>query len=140
MDFKNISGIPNIPSFKGVEPKFNVMDGKLEALKELNDQQVSAVNEVLSFLTDQSNIAERQFKTSRNLILATILIMIFQIGYAVWTNSESNSIQSSLTKIVDTQSKQSESVSRMSLNLLDLQNQVQILEQENARLNQQNGK
>ena len=140
MDFKNISGIPNIPSFKGSNPKFNVMDGKLGALKELNDQQVNAVNEVLRFLTDQSNIAERQFKTSRNLILATILIMIFQIGYAVWTNSESNSIQSNLTKIVDTQSKQSESVSRMSLNLLDLQNQVRILEQENVRLNQQNGK
>jgi len=63
--------------------------------------------------------------------------MILQIGYAVWTNFESNSIQNNLTKIIDTQSQQSEVISRMSLNLLDLENQVQTLEQENARLNQE---
>ena len=57
--------------------------------------------------------------------------MILQIGYAIWTNSESNTKQNSLTKIIDTQSKQSEVISRMSLNLLDLQNQVRTLEQEN---------
>ena len=94
-------------------------------------------NNILTFLKEQSKNAERQFKTSRNLIIATIIIMILQIGYAVWTNSESNSRQNNLTKIIDTQSQQSEVISRMSLNLLDLENQVRTLEQENARLNQE---
>lgn len=91
---------------------------------------------ILKFLTSQSETAERQFRTSRNLIIATIFIMLFQIGYAIWSNSETNSIQNNLTKIIDTQSQQSEVISRMSLNLLDLQNQVRTLERENARLNQ----
>lgn len=140
MDIKNIGWIPQIPDFKGATPNFDATSDKIGALKELNDKQIIAVKEVLGFLEAQSSIAERQFKTSRNLIIATILIMILQIGYAVWTNSGSNSRQSNLTKIIETQSKQSESISNMSLNLLDLQNQVRILEQENARLNQQNGK
>lgn len=93
-------------------------------------------SKILAFLTQQSNNAKKQFIVSRNLIIATIVIMILQIGYAVWTNYESNSKQSSITKIIDTQSQQSEVISRMSLNLLDLQNQVRTLEQENARLNQ----
>ncbi len=90
--------------------------------------------QILGFLTEQSETAEKQFTTSRNLILATIVIMILQIGYAVWTNSESNSKQNNLTTIIELQSKQSETISRMSLNLLDLQNQVQTLEQENELL------
>lgn len=62
--------------------------------------------------------------------------MILQIGYAVWSNYETNSTQNNLKKIIDTQSQQSEGISRMSLSLLDLQNQVRTLEQENERLNQ----
>ena len=62
--------------------------------------------------------------------------MILQIGYAIWTNSQSNSIQNNLTKLIDIQSQQSEVISRMSLNLLDLQNQVQILEKENNKLSE----
>ena len=62
--------------------------------------------------------------------------MFLQIGYAVWSNYETNSTQNNLKKIIDTQSQQSEGISRMSLSLLDLQNQVRTLEQENERLNQ----
>ena len=91
-------------------------------------------NNILTFLKEQSKTAERQFKTSRNLILATIIIMILQVGYAFWTNYESNSNRNNLTKIIDTQSQQSEVISRMSLNLLNLQNQVRTLEQENVLL------
>ena len=91
---------------------------------------------ILGFLTAQSETAEKQFKTSRNLIIATIVIMLLQIGYAIWTNYESNSKQNNLKTIIELQSQQSEAISRMSLNLLDLQNQVQTLEQENALLNQ----
>jgi hypothetical protein len=91
---------------------------------------------ILSFLSEQSQIANRNFKTSRNLILVTIIIMFLQIGYAVWSNYETNSTQNNLKKIIDTQSQQSEGISRMSLSLLDLQNQVRTLEQENERLNQ----
>jgi len=93
-------------------------------------------SKILVFLTQQSNNAKKQFIVSRNLIIATIVIMILQIVYGVWTNYESNSKQNSLIQIIDTQSQQSEVISRMSLNLLDLQNQVRILEEENAKLNQ----
>ena len=92
--------------------------------------------EILGFLTIQSETAGKQFKTSRNLILATIIIMILQIAYAVWTSSESNLKQNNLTTIIELQSQQSETISRMSLNLLDLQSQVRTLEQENELLNQ----
>ena len=112
-------------------PKYKVEAPKLE----FRDPDLVS-KEILGFLTSQSETAEKQFKTSRNLIIATIFIMILQIGYAIWTNSESNSRRNNLTKIIDTQSKQSETISRMSLNLLDLQSQVRTLEQENARLNQ----
>jgi hypothetical protein len=113
---------------KALTPNFEALLGDIRDPDE-------ATNNILLFLQSQSQIAVRQFKTSRNLILATIIIMIFQIGYAVWTNYESNSKQNSLTKIIDTQSQQTEVISRMSLSLLDLENQVRTLEQENARLN-----
>ena len=90
--------------------------------------------EILSFLKKQSDNAEEQFKTSKNLVIITILIMIFQIGYAVWFNKKSNHKQNNLTKIIETQLKQSETISQMSLNLLDLQNQVSNLEKEKIEL------
>ncbi|KAF9657665.1 MULTISPECIES: hypothetical protein [Tenacibaculum] len=93
-------------------------------------------NNILTFLREQSKNAERQFKTSRNLIIATIAIMILQIFITGFSISISNSEQNNLTEIIDTQSKQSEVISRMSLSLLDLGNQVRTLKQENARLNQ----
>jgi hypothetical protein len=125
---KNInSNIFNISKFE--PPKIN--PGIFMDLRDPDE----ATNNILAFLQEQSNIAKRQFKTSRNLILATIIIMILQIGYAAWSNFESNSIQNNLTKIIDTQSQQFEAISRMSLNLLHLENQVQTLEQENERLN-----
>ncbi|MAO07767.1 MAG: hypothetical protein CL596_03550 [Alteromonas sp.] len=117
-------------------PKFDPPQINPEIFMDLRDPD-EVTNNILTFLKEQSKNAERQFKTSRNLIIATIIIMILQIGYAVWTNSESNSRQNNLTKIIDTQSQQSEVISRMSLNLLDLENQVRTLEQENARLNQE---
>lgn len=120
-------------------PKHNITPINYEAFSNLKDPD-EVTRQILEFLTEQSENAERQFKTSRNLIIATIFIMILQIGYAVWTNSESNSIQNNLIKVIDTQSQQSEVISRMSLNLLDLENQVQTLEQENARLSQENSK
>lgn len=117
-------------------PKFEPPQINPEIFRDLRDPD-EATNNILAFLQEQSRTAERQFKTSRNLILATIIIMILQIGYAIWTSSESNSIQNNLTKIIDTQSQQSESISRMSLNIIALENQVRTLEQENARLNQE---
>ncbi|RCS28224.1 hypothetical protein DUT90_01185 [Polaribacter sp. WD7] len=122
----NIStNVGSIPEFKG---------SNIGNLEFRNPDKFT--KRILKFLTSQSETAERQFKTSRNLIIATIVIMILQIGYAVWTNFESNSKQNNLIKIIDTQSKQSETISHMSLNLFDLQNQVRTLEQENAQLNQ----
>lgn len=107
-------------------PKIEPIQINPEFLVDLRDPD-KATNNILTFLQHQSVSAEKQFKTSRNLILATIIIMILQIGYAVWTNYESNSKQNNLTKIIDTQSQQSEVISRMSLSLLDLQNQLQAL-------------
>ena len=123
MDFKKIF---NIPKFE--QPQINP-----EIFMDLRDPD-EVTNNILTFLKEQSKTAERQFKTSRNLILATIIIMILQVGYAFWTNYESNSNRNNLTKIIDTQSQQSEVISRMSLNLLNLQNQVRTLEQENVLL------
>ncbi|MBD0833554.1 hypothetical protein [Aestuariibaculum sediminum] len=128
--FKNINtNIFNVPKYE--MPQINP-----EAFADLRDPD-EVTRQILGFLTTQGENAEKQFKTSRNLIIATIVIMILQIGYAVWTNSESNSRQYNLTKIIDMQSQQSEVISRMSLNLLDLENQVRTLEQENAQLNQE---
>lgn len=121
MDFKNLFNIPKY------EPKMPNIELDLRDPDEVT-------NKILSFLQQQSRTAEIQFRTSRNLILATIVIMILQIGFAFWINYESNSKQNSLNKIIETQSQQSEVISRMSLNLLDLQNQAQTLEKENSRL------
>lgn len=114
-------------------PKFEVPQINPEIYKDLRDPD-EVTNNILTFLQKQSKSAERQFKTSRNLIIATIVIMIFQIGYAVWTNSESNIRQNNLVKIIEMQSQQSETISRMSLNLLNLEKQVQVLKQENKLL------
>ena len=116
--------------------KFTRSDINPEIYQDLRDPD-EVTNNILAFLNEQNENAEKQFKTSRNLIIATIVIMILQIGYAVWTNSESNTKQNNLTKIIETQSQQSQAISRMSLNLLDLESQVRILEQENVRLTQE---
>ena len=92
--------------------------------------------QILGFLTTQAENARKQFKTSRNLIIVTIVIMILQIIIAGVSIALSISEQNNLTKLIDMQSQQSEVISRMSLNLLDLQVQVQTLEQENEQLNQ----
>ena len=120
----NTNDVKNILNFK---PKANNVD-----LEYLDPHEVTT--KILSFLSNQSLISEKQFKTSKYLIISTIIIMIFQIGYAIWFNNKSNHKQSSLTKIIEIQSKQSETISRMSLNLLDLQNQVSILEKEKIKL------
>lgn len=108
---------PNIPDFDFKDPD-------------------EVTSKILVFLNEQSENAKKQFIVSRNLIIVTIVIMILQICYAFWINYESNSKQNNLTKIVDTQSRQSEIISRMSLSLLDVQHQVLTLEKENARLSQ----
>ena len=117
-------------------PKFDPPQINSEILMDLRDPD-EVTNNILTFLREQSSNAEKQFKTSRNLIIATIVIMILQIVISGVSIVLSNSEQNNLTKIIDTQSQQSEVISNMSLNLLDLQNQVQALEQENALLNQE---
>ena len=122
----DLSSIGNIFKHSEVKiPDFNVL--------EFNDPH-EVTNKILTFLQSQSEIAERQFKTSRNLIIATIIIMSLQIFIAIITTNQSNYRQNNLTTIIETQAQQSEIISRMSLNLLDLQNQVQTLEQENESL------
>ncbi len=116
-------------------PKFERPHVNPELYMNLRDPD-EVTNNILTFLREQSKNAERQFKTSRNLIIATIAIMILQIFITGFSISISNSEQNNLTEIIDTQSKQSEVISRMSLSLLDLGNQVRTLKQENARLNQ----
>ncbi len=116
-------------------PKFELPQINPEIFKDLRDPD-EVTNNILSFLKEQGKMADRQFKTSRNLILATILIMIVQIGLAFWSNSELNSKQRSLNQLIETQSQQSETVSEMALSLVDLQNQVQLLEKENKELNE----
>lgn len=59
-----------------------------------------------------------------------ILLKLTAVSIALSISEQNN-----LTKLIDTQSQQSEVISRMSLNLLDLENQVRTLEQENERLN-----
>jgi hypothetical protein len=93
-----------------------------------------ATNNILSFLQSQSEIAEKQFKISRNLIFATIIIMILQVCFAFWFNYSNHNKQSELIKLIEIQSKQTEAISQMSLSLLDLQNQVQNLEKQNEVL------
>ena len=127
--FKNLNFRVNIPKYEMPKPN---LDFILEDMRDPDE----TTKKILSFLSEQSQIANRNFKTSKKLILVTIIIMFLQIGYAVWSNYETNSTQNNLKKIIDTQSQQSEGISRMSLSLLDLQNQVRTLEQENERLNQ----
>ncbi|MCK0137433.1 hypothetical protein [Arenibacter sp. S6351L] len=132
MNFNDFFNIPKFDISKFDWP--NMRPPELISMEELNEKQITAVNDVLDFLKEQSNIANRQFKTSRNLIWATIFIMILQIGYSYWSSRETNSKQSNLTKIIETQSVQSETISQMSLRLLDLQAQVQTLEKEKQEL------
>ncbi len=111
----------NIPKFKS--PQINH-----EIFLNLHDLH-EVTKQILGFLGEQSKTAERQFKTSRNLIIATIFIMLLQIVIAGIDIIHSNSAQYNVTKVIEIQSQQSEVISRMSMNLLDLENQVLTLEQ-----------
>ena len=99
----------------------------------IKDESIT-LKKILLIIDQQSETSKNQYKTSKNLVIVTIIIMIVQIGYSVWTNSESKNRQSSLTKIIETQSTQSELISRMSLNLLYLENQVNELKKKNDSL------
>lgn len=111
-------------------PRFDpIPTPNLDHLLDLRDPD-EVTNNILTFMQSQSNVAQRQFKISKNLIITTIFIMILQIVIAGFSIALSNSEQNNLTKIIETQLQQSEVISRMSLSLLDLQNQVKILEKE----------
>ena len=118
--------------FKSVSPSVNF--DNIISIKDLSQEQIDSFNNILEFMKEQGKTANKQFTVSRNLVIATIIIMFLQIGYSVWSSSESNSIQKNITKIIESQSKQFEAISNMSSNLLRLQNQVRILEQENELL------
>ena len=62
--------------------------------------------------------------------------MVFQIVIAGIDIVQSNLKQNTLIKIIDTQLQQSEKLSQTSLNLLDLQSQVQTLKKENVLLSE----
>ncbi len=124
----------NIPMFN--IPKFDPPKINPELFMDLRDPD-EVTNNILDFLKTQSTNAEKQFKTSRNLIIITIVIMILQIVIAGVSIALSSTEQNNLTKIIEMQSQQSETISSMSLNLIDLENQVRTLEQENARLNKE---
>ncbi len=126
--FKNLGFNINIP--KNEMPKPN-LDFILENMRDPDE----TTKKILDFLSEQSRIAEKQFKTSRNLIFSTIIIMLLQIFISIYSFIQTDDKQNNLNTIIELQSKQSETISRMSLSLLDLENQVQTLEQENARLN-----
>lgn len=124
MDIRNI--------LKTSDYKLEIPNNDL-ILKELKDPEEATKN-ILYFLKSQSAIANRQFKTSRNLIIATILMMFLQIiisAVSINQTKEKNNTQERLTEM---QLKQSKVISHMTLDLLDLQNQIKNLEDKNDSL------
>ena len=119
--------------FSKITSEFKFID-PLKKSKKLSKKQLKKQSDLLDFSMQQGETADRQFKTSRNLIRFSLFIMIVQIFIAGFDIYQSNLKGSSLTTIVEIQSQQSETISNMSLNLLDLQSQVRNLEQENAQL------
>jgi hypothetical protein len=135
----NVGNIPNLQT-RNTEfdlSKLNTRNFKspLEKSENLSKKQLEKQSELLDFLILQNLNSEKQYKVSRNLIIVSIFLVLFQIFYSIYSENKPNKIQNELSRIVETQSKTSEAISNTSLNLLDLQNQVQILEKENAQLN-----
>jgi hypothetical protein len=128
----------NFPKFPKFEPhslhinKPEIYESIINDIEYIDPHEVT--NKIYDFLKYQSDITYKQFKTSRNLIIATIIIMLIQISIASIDIFLSYSEQKDSTKLIETQSLQSEAISRMSLDLLDLQNRVQTLEKEKSEL------
>jgi hypothetical protein len=109
-------------------PIFNVTDPKTELqidIRNLIDQQLKT-SEI------QSKTSDKQYRVSIFLTVTAIIISFIPLVKELIF--EKPNYTESITRIIDTQLQQSETISNMSIYLLDLRNQVQTLEKENEIL------
>ena len=123
-------------SFRKSKPKRKIDIPKFDLLKPDEKLQVEIrdlINTQLKTAELQSKTSDIQYKVSLFLTITAIIISLIPLIKDLFF--EKTNYNESITRIIEMQSKQSETISNMSTYLLDLQNQVQTLEKENARLN-----
>lgn len=97
--------------------------------------------EILTFLkensAEQSETAIRQFRTSKRLTYLVIGISIISIipivKELIWSN-QNKTLSEYILKIEEVNKQNTKVISELSIRLLDLQNQVQILEKQNGEI------
>jgi len=109
-------------------PTFDLLSGSEKTQIEIRD----LIDSQLKTAEIQSKTSDKQYKVSIFLTIAAIIISLVPIATELLVDKPNYS--ESINRIIDTQSKQSETISEMSTYLLDLQNQVRTLEKENERL------
>jgi|TARA_B110000240_G_C13252428_1_gene348051 hypothetical protein len=106
----------------------------LESVDKTNKEQLHNIKDTLFFLRAQGKKANKQFKTSKNLVIISLILMLFQIFHSFWVDNKYNERLNNTNKVFEMKLKSFETISQMSLNLLDLHNQVRILEKQNEQL------
>jgi hypothetical protein len=109
-------------------PTFNVIDTKTELQVDIRN----LIHEQLKTAELQSKTSDKQYKFSVFLTITAIIISFIPLVKELMF--EKANYTESIIRIIDTQSQQSETISNMSIYLLNLQNQVRTLEKENKQL------
>jgi uncharacterized membrane protein (DUF106 family) len=109
-------------------PTYNTIDPKTKLQVDIRN----LIHEQLKTAELQSKTSDKQYKFSVFLTITAIIISFIPLIKEVVF--EKSNYTESIIRIIDTQSQQSETISNMSIYLLDLRNQVQALEKENELL------
>lgn len=112
-------------------PTYDLLRGSEKTQIEIRD----LIDSQLKTAEIQSKTSDKQYKVSIFLTVAAIIISLVPITTELFVDKPN--YNESIIRLTESQSKLTEKVSDMSTYLLDLQNQVQILEKENARLNKE---
>ena len=105
-------------------------------IKQIKQQQ-EIIKTMKEISNEQSLISQKQSKTTNGLMLVSLLLTAITIIFMVkdFINKNNNKVLIEKTiQLIDKESENTKIISRLSKNLLDLQNQVQILEKQNVKL------
>jgi len=115
-------------------PTFDILNTDEKTHIEIRD----LINTQLKTAKLQSKNSDKQYKVSVFLTITAIIISIIPLVKGVFFKEPN--YNESIIQIIETQSKQSETISNISIYLLDLQNQVRTLEKENEQLKEKKEK
>ncbi|AUC84769.1 hypothetical protein CW731_05435 [Polaribacter sp. ALD11] len=146
LDIKDLQQF-DVPKIKVPNNDFSNLTDKILSPENLAKEQIEKQNEILKFLKavtiKQSKTAETQERTSKKqfyanlfLAIATLIIGIFALKpvFSDQSNIEYKVLYEQTLKLEKEKLIQERTISELSNDLLDLQNQVRILEKQNELL------